>query len=388
MASVQRRVHRGRITYRAIWRESGPGGKPRLRNKTFAKAADAKAYAARMEAEIERRGVGDPERQSTGQYLSRWLATLQDRGEHEPTTLQGYARCIAMAKPWIGEIPLSKLSAADLDRAYGLLRRRGGRLRDGTPRPLTARTTLNIHRCLHSAFEQARKWKLIAENPARDARAPSPARSKARAFTADEVKRLLEVAAADAVTYTMLATMVTCGLRRSELIGLAFDAIDFQAETLEVRRVGIEVEHRAVIRERAKTESSARTLKIPKALVSLLRAQLAYVQEAMLKWGREYQRDPLLVFPSLAGAGAPMLPQSVTDRMRQVMRRAKVTGAQPCHGWRHTSATLLLDSGQNIKTAQARLGHSTPNITLALYAHPVEERDAEAADHFGKLIER
>jgi dGTPase len=56
--------------------------------------------------------------------------------------------------------------------------------------------------------------------------------------------------------------------------------------------------------------------------------------------------------------------------MRQVMRRAKVTGPSPCHAWRHTSATALLDAGQNIKTVQARLGHSTPAITLALYVIP------------------
>jgi integrase len=387
MASVHKRVHRGRVTYRAVWRESGPGGKARLRNKSFAKAADARAYAARMEAEVERRGVGDPARHTAGQYLMRWLATLRDRGEHSPTTLEGYARCIAMAKPWVGNIPLSRLSAADLDRAYGELRKQGGKLRGGEQtRPLTARTVLNVHRCLHTALEQARKWKLIAENPARDARAPSPLRSRARAFTADEARRLLDIAAGDPTTYAMVATLLTCGLRRSELIGLAFDAIDFEAGTLEVKRVGVEVAHRAVIRARAKTEASARKLKIPPALVVLLKAQLVRVQKMTLEWGREYQREPLLVFPGLAGV--PMLPQTVTDRMRTLLRRAKITGAQPCHGWRHTAATSLLDSGQSVKTAQARLGHSTPAITLALYVHPVEERDAEAAEHFGKLIER
>jgi site-specific recombinase XerC len=151
-----------------------------------------------MEAEIERRGVGDSARHTVEQYLFRWLATLRDRGEHSPATLECYTRCITAAKPWVGDIPLSNLSTADLDHAYGELRKRGGRTRDGEQtRPLSARTVLNIHRSLHTALEQARKWKLIAENPVRDARAPSPLRSWARAFTADEVRRLLDVAAAD-----------------------------------------------------------------------------------------------------------------------------------------------------------------------------------------------
>jgi integrase len=370
-----------------VWRESGPGGKARLRNKTFAKAADAKAYAAKMEAEVERRGVGDPERHTTRQYLVRWLATLRDRGEHSPTTLDGYARCIALADPWLGRIPLEKLSAADLDRAYGHLLKQGGKVHNGEgTRPLTARTVLNIHRCLHTALGQARKWKFVAENPARDARAPSPLRSRARAFTAGEIHRLLDAAAADPTTYAMIAAMLTCGLRRSELIGLAFDAIDFEVGTLEVKRVAIEADRRAVIREQAKTSSSARKLKIPPELIGLLRAQLTRVQEQKLKWGREYRHDPLFVFPGLAGV--PMRPATLTQHLRRLLRRAGIVDAQPCHGWRHTAATALLDSGQNIKTVQARLGHSTPAITLALYTHPVDERDAEAAEHLGKLIGR
>jgi integrase len=200
------------------------------------------------------------------------------------------------------------------------------------------------------------------------------------------VGRLLDVAAADPETYAITATMLICGLRRSELIGLAFDAINLETGVLEIRRVGVDVGRRAIIREQAKTSSSARKLHIPPALVALLQVQRARVQEMMLKWGREYKRDPLFVFPGLAGA--PMAPLAVTRRMSQLLRKAKISGAQPCHAWRHTAATALLDSGQNVKTVQARLGHSTPSVTLALYVHPVDERDAEAAAHLGKLIER
>ena len=242
---------------------------------------------------------------------------------------------------------------------------------------------LNIHRVLHNALEQARRWKLIPENPARDARAPAPGKSRARAFSGDEVQRLLQEAGKNIETYAIVACLLTGGLRRSELLGLAFDALDLDAGTLTVRRTVVAVNSLPVLRDKMKSESSGRTLSIPPQLVTLLRGQLVRVQENMLAWGREYQREPLLVFPGLAGA--PMRPIALTIRLRQLIRRAKITG-QPVHGWRHTAATQLLDAGQNIKTVQARLGHSTPAITLALYVHPVEQRDQEAAEHFGKLI--
>jgi hypothetical protein len=97
MASVHKRIRDGVISYRALWREPGLGGaRARLISKTFARAADAKAYAARMEQEVERRHIGDPERHTVSQFLARWLATLRDRGEHSPATLAAYEKAIAM----------------------------------------------------------------------------------------------------------------------------------------------------------------------------------------------------------------------------------------------------------------------------------------------------
>jgi integrase len=269
-------------------------------------------------------------------------------------------------------------------RAGGRTRGRG---KDKQAQPLSARAVLNVHRCLHTAFEQARKWKLISENPAGDARAPSPLRSKARAFTAAEVSKLITAAAAaDPETHCMVATALAYGLRRSELIGLAFDSLDFNNNTLEVKRVGITDGENVVLVNRAKTTTSARKLKIPPELTRLLHTQHVRVLEEMMRWGRDYQRDPLLVFPG--PAGAPIQPLALTRRMSKLLRKAGIKGAQPCHAWRHTAATLLLDGGANIRTVSARLGHSTPSITMQLYVHAVDERDAEAAAQLGKLIAR
>jgi integrase len=390
MASVQRRTRRGVVSYRAVWKERGPGSsKPRQRNKTFSKASDAKAFAARMAAEIEARNIGDAQKHSVGKFLTRWLAFLRDADRYSPATLAGYERAVAMASRELGDLSLSRVTAQHLDAAYARLRKCGGRVRNkpGGTRPLTARTVLHVHRCLHTAFQQAWRWKILSENPARDATAPSPRKSKVRAFSIDEVKRLLEVASADPETHAIVCVLLACGLRRSELLGLAFDCVDFDAGNVTVRRAVIEgAGHVAILRERAKTESSLRTISVPAILVELLRQQHARVQENMLAWGREYQRQPLLVFGGLGGR--PLPPQSLTDRLKALMRRAKVSGASPVHAWRHTAGTSLFDATRNIKTVQSRLGHSTPAITMHLYVHAVEERDKEAAEHFGKLIER
>ena len=222
---------------------------------------------------------------------------------------------------------------------------------------------LHIHRVLHAALERARKWKLIGENPAKDASAPSPQKARVKNFDAGQVEKLLAAARRDPETYVITALFLACGPRRSEVLGLAFDCVDLDGATLTIRRTVVEVGHAPVLREQAKTDGSERTIAIPAALVDLLREQKTRVQATALKWGKGYRRDPLFVFPGLAGE--PMTPMSLTLRMRQVMRRARVEGLSPCHAWRHTSATALIHAGQNIKTVQARLGHSTPAITMA-----------------------
>jgi integrase len=392
MASIRKKTNpNGQVIWQSRWREPGPNGKDRQRTKNFPNARDAKAYAAKVEQEVERRGVGDPDRQTTAKFLHGWIALLEQRGEHSPSTIDGYRRNVGLAEREIGAIPLAKLSAADLDRGYARLLKSGGTVPAGPrpkgerkPRPLKARTVLHVHRVMHTALEQARKWKLIGENPARDATAPSPAKAPVRAFTAAEVQRLLSAAAGDRIMTTVISLLLVTGIRRSELLGLAWDAVDLDAGTITIRRAVIQVKNVPVLREQPKTEAGWRVIGLSAGVVDLLRRQKAHVLETALAWGKGYQREPFFCFPSWGGA--PMLPMDMTIRLRQVMRQAKVADRQPTHGWRHTSATLLIHSGENVKTVQTRLGHSTPAITMALYVHPTEEADRSAAEFLGSLL--
>jgi integrase len=379
----------GNVIYRAIWKEPGPGGKPCSKSKNFERFSDAKAFAACMAQEVERRGVGNSEKFTLESYFKYWIDTLERRGEHSPKTIEGYRWQSAIATRNIGHMPLERVSTEALDQLYAKLLRDGGMPRkpNGDNRPLAARSVLNVHRVLHNGLDQARKWKLISENPAKDAKAPSPRKSRVKSFGREQVDRLLATAERDPETYVITALFLACGLRRSELLGLAWDAVNLDAATLEVRRTVIEINHGPVMREATKTDDSFRTIAIPPTLVTLLRDQKARVQAAALKWGKGYQREPMLAFPGLAGA--PMVPSSLTTRMRQVMRRADVAGLSPCHAWRHTCATSLIHHAkENLKTVQARMGHSTPAITMALYVHPETEQDRAAANHFEDMIRR
>jgi integrase len=394
MASVRRHKYpNGKPYHQAVWSVIGKDGVRRQKTKVFDKAGDAKAYARRMADEVERRGVADLHKHTVKEFLSQWLATLRQRGEHSPTTLTGYARNIDLLCREVGHIALAKLTPYQLDQAYAELLKRGGKSKrpnkDGSrsPVPLSARTVHSVHRCVHTAFEQARKWKLIPENPARDATPPSPLPSPARAMSDDEMLRVWQAAQkaqAENKIYPgidcVVLLLILTGLRRSEVLGLTWDAIDLDAGRITVKRTLIvDEDGKPLLRtEKAKSANSLRPMTIPAILVDRLRAHWTFTAEQMLAWGADYRRDPLLVFPE-AGGGMPN-PSTWTIRLRQIMRQARVKGVQPAHGYRHSAATAMIAAGIDIKTVQTRLGHSTPAITMALYVHPEETRDKAAAE--------
>src|SRR3954451_22335108 len=108
MATVRTaRRKNGTPFYRAIWHVTDPAGKRAQFTKSFDKRSEAKAYAATMAIEVERRGVGDPHKQSVKTFLKRWLATLRQSGSYSPATLAAYERHAGHTSREIGHVQIS-----------------------------------------------------------------------------------------------------------------------------------------------------------------------------------------------------------------------------------------------------------------------------------------
>jgi integrase len=377
MASFRKiRTRKGAIRWQSRWRVPGANGRLQDRAQNFASRKQAAAHAAQMR-EIERRGIGDPHRHDLAGYLRAWLAHHRERGDLAPTTMRGYERNAALAARYCGHVLLEKLTPRDLDALYAKLLTHGSQPK-GPPRPLSRQSVMHVHRFLHAALRQAVKWRLVSHSAAADASPPSVPHKQARAFTIEEIARLLAAAEGDAELYCILALLLTTGLRRSELLGLTLEALDLEAAVLTVERTVTEIGSAVVVREITKTRLSRRTLAIPAAVVLLLRAQKARVLEQALAWGAEYRPGPRFLFP--VNGGEPTRPFNLTGRLHRLLRQVGINGVQPVHGWRHATATLMIAGGADVKTTQSRLGHSSPTITLALYADKVDERDRAAGE--------
>jgi len=132
-----------------------------------------------------------------------------------------------------------------------------------------------------------------------------------------------------------------------------------------------------------KTPRARRTVAVPEMTQVMLRQERRDQVEARLKAGSAYEdRD----FVFAAGNGSPLDWRVVVQRhFHSILKRAGLPRIRP-YDLRHTSATLLLADGVNVKVVSERLGHASAALTLDVYAHVTPDMQAEAADRMQGVL--
>jgi integrase len=152
------------------------------------------------------------------------------------------------------------------------------------------------------------------------------------------------------------------------------------------RVVILDETRRPILREGGKTVASRRTISITPELAERLRRHKVLILEQKVAWGPEYAGGPMLCFPAIGGASLP--PQLLANKLRLLLGRAGIKGAQPLHIFRHTHASWLMAARTNPKAISERLGHRNVAFTLATYTHPTREEDRATAALMQDLIKR
>ena len=309
---------------------------------------------------------------TVGQWLEVWFndyAMLKVRpSSHQ--TYRGYLD--HHIKPYIGNIPLTKLSSLDLQRLYKKL------LSDGRvdrieskkqPKGLSAKTVRNIHQIISSALKLAVEQKLIACNPAEGCALPKAERKEMQTLPVGQLTSFLREAK-DSGVFALYYIDLTTGLRRGELLGLKWSDIDLEKGDLRVQRQIGRIDGK-IIEMPLKTKNAYRTLPLSADAIDVLMQQ------------RRKTGNSEWVFPS--PTGGPMSPDSVLHMLHRVLKRAGLPKVR-FHDLRHTFATLALQNGVDIKTVSGMLGHFSAGFTLDTYAHVTTAAKREAARTMGSIL--
>jgi integrase len=155
---------------------------------------------------------------------------------------------------------------------------------------------------------------------------------------------------------------ITSGARQGELLGLKWSDIDWTNSQIHIQRTYNKGRWFA-----PKTKSSQRRIDIGPSVV-----------QALKEWKLACLPNDLnLVFPN--EAGQPINYSNMVNRVYLPALKAAGIARIKFHALRHTTASLMIEQGENIKYIQSQLGHSSPTVTLNVYAHLMKPTNQEAA---------
>ena len=338
-------------------RKSKSTGLPVKGNK---KQAERMLSQARQELEERLNNKATPSCLLFADFMEQWLAVIKP--DVKATTYGGYCFNVkGNIVPWFRErqIYLQDLTADDIEDFYAeqLKYKKGN-------------TIHRYHANISKALKYAVRKGLIPYSVLGEVKTP-----KKEKFTGKFLRQSEAIKLIDAVKGHKLELGVILGayygLRRGEILGLRWDAIDFEANTISIEHTvtPANVDGKTVLIEEytTKTESSVRTL----PLMPIFRAKLLEIQEQQQQYrklcGRSYSKsdkgyiytDPVgnLTRPDYLSKAFPQF--LVANGFRQMR----------FHDLRHSCASLLLANGVSLKQIQEWLGHKNFTITADTYAH-------------------
>lgn len=293
-------------------------------------------------------------------YLLEWVEIVKAR--IKPATYSSYKGLIKSSiEPYFRDklITLGELQARHIQRFYS------DRLGE-----VKATTVIHYHAVIHQALKYAVKTDLLTQNVATKVDRPKKNDFQPVFLDAKELERLFEVIRG---TKLELPVMVAAfyGLRRGEVIGLKWDAIDFERGTITIKRTvtTINVDGRDIDLEQdsAKTKSSLRTL----PLVGQFREYFMQVRQAQEVNKRicgncyNYDYDGYVFVDEM---GERMRPGYLTTSFPKFLESHGMPHMR-FHDLQHSCASLLLANGVPLKHIQEWLGHSDFSTTANIYAH-------------------
>ncbi len=308
------------------------------------------------------------------EYLVEWL---EDHKRNITTrTYEGYKSYIDQRiVPYFREkhILVKDMTGDNINAFYRYLTEQG----------LKGTSQQRYHSVLHLAFKTAVKRRIIPANPVDQADRPKSKPFIASYYNADEMKKLLEIAEKDELHLVILLTAYY-GLRRSEVLGLKWSAIDFTDKKIAIRHKVLEESGEIHGYDVMKTKSSYRTLPLIPVVEEALRNQISFRDEMKKAFRKGYCTD-YEEYICTDALGRLYRPDYVSEHFALLLKNNGLRHIR-FHELRHSCASLLLAKKVPMKMIQEWLGHSDISTTSNIYSHLDAESKLESADIIGAAL--
>ena len=305
-----------------------------------------------------------------GDWMEHWYET-HSRPAARPGTrriYEGYLRLYI--RPGLGHIPLNRLTAKDMQQFFVWLKTEGRADQSDGETGLADSQLRNIHSLCWRALEKAVSGNLIPQNPASGCKLP-PARKGEMNLLSREAMQKLLIQAKEEKYYELFLLEFATGLRLGELTVLQWEDLNLTTGELRISKQAVVIGSEVVVTE-PKTKAAVRTLLLPPKVLEVFRE---YRKRNVSRW----------LFPSPKKEDSPLLPSVVRQRLHRLLDHAGCERMR-FHDLRHTFATLALESGKDVKTLSAMLGHVSAATTLDIYTHITDDMRLTAAANIDRSI--
>ncbi len=322
----------------------------------------AEAELARLRAEFEPpKEAGDLSSDMLfADYLLEWLEIAKGRLAHATYgAYQGLLKSTIVPYFRKKKLTLRELEARHLQMFYSEMLRR-----------VTPNTVIHYHAVIHSALKYAVKTDMLIQNVADKVDRPRKNSFQPVFLSADEMQKMFEALRGTKLELPVLV-VAFYGLRRGEVCGLKWDAIDFERGTITIRHtvtsLQVDGKTKMYAQDSAKTKSSMRTLPLVGSFAEYFKEVKAAQEVNKKVCGNcyNYEYDGYVFVDEL---GDLMRPEYLTSYFPQYIQKHGCKRMR-FHDLRHSCASLLLANGVPLKQIQEWLGHSDFSTTANIYAH-------------------
>ena len=319
-----------------------------------------------------------PLKLTLGTWFQIWLEEYT--GNVKPFTRKAYEdRARLHIIPALGAVKLTDLTPPMVQRFInGLSREEKGK------KALAPKTVKNIHGVLHRALLQAVIVGYIRSNPADHCTLPRIIRPNIKPLDDEKISEFLKATSGTKYEAVFLIDLFT-GLRQGEILGLTWDCVDFNNNTITVKH---QLQREKVAGGRYYLTSlkndKTRLIRVAPTVMDLLRKRKVEQELERLAAHDLWKEDiPNLVFEN--STGGHLSHTTIRKHFKRIVAQIGMP-EERFHDLRHSFAVASIQNGDDVKTVQENLGHHSAAFTLDVYGHVTNKMRNESAKRMEEYI--
>jgi len=329
-------------------------GKSIRRSATFKTQAELKKWRQEvLKAKEGNNPISDNARLRLDDFLQQWLK--HQHTNIKESTYERYAFFVKDVSKDIGHLKVQKLGRAHIQNYI-----------DSLKEHYSYGSVRKVYATLKVAFKYAILMGILQVNPCEGIQLGKKPKDEIEIFSEEQFAVFKRAIVGN--RFEDIFRISFLGLRRGEALGLQIEDVDFENKLLHIRHEYMQLRGGGRLIDGTKTDASRRDIPLSESTLTMLKKRIG-----------DRSKGFVFVWETGKNIGKPISPQCLVNEFKKILKENDLPDIR-YHDLRHQAASRMITQGVDPKTAAAILGHSSPMITLAIYAHTHEAAKQNAVD--------